>query len=305
MAVAVHEFGHSHGLSHDMKNQISATDGTGSTMFPFIDTAIPATSAGSGRSTSTISRGARISIRKGPRYPGRPRSEEATGRSAASLASSPEKSGMECSTSLSPGPACSRRIAKPGPSCRARSAARHRSPSIRQTGQHFVIDPAFNIIDGRYAMPVPAGRYAVGIEPLDGFPVPAGSISLVAPIGSLFGQQNFNEEFYSRATEAAIESERRPATVRVNMGEIQSGIDIVTGRDINVNRFGARTRLGSPLLRPVAIYVHRIPAQTIADINPGQDVLVKSLAFDTLVLDASVVPLFATAMLTTGTVNAA
>jgi hypothetical protein len=30
MAVAVHEFGHSHGLSHDMKNQVSAADGTGS-----------------------------------------------------------------------------------------------------------------------------------------------------------------------------------------------------------------------------------------------------------------------------------
>ena len=41
MAVAVHEFGHSHGLSHDMKNRISATDGTGSTMFPFIDSGDP------------------------------------------------------------------------------------------------------------------------------------------------------------------------------------------------------------------------------------------------------------------------
>ncbi len=42
MAIAVHEFGHSLGLSHVLDNQISATDGTGSSMFPFIDTSDPA-----------------------------------------------------------------------------------------------------------------------------------------------------------------------------------------------------------------------------------------------------------------------
>jgi hypothetical protein len=91
----------------------------------------------------------------------------------------------------------------------------------------------------------------------------------------------------------------------VNQGEIQSGIDIVTGRDINVNRFGTRTAIGIAASPPGRYYVHRIPAETIAAINPGQDILVKSLAFDMLVLDASVVPVFATAMLTTGTVSRA
>ena len=33
---AAHELGHSHGLSHSAVNQISATDGTGATMFPAV-----------------------------------------------------------------------------------------------------------------------------------------------------------------------------------------------------------------------------------------------------------------------------
>ena len=39
--VAVHEFGHSLGLSHSLDNQASAADGDGATMFPFIDTGDP------------------------------------------------------------------------------------------------------------------------------------------------------------------------------------------------------------------------------------------------------------------------
>ena len=39
--VAVHEFGHSHGLSHSMDNQAGANDGSGATMFPSIDTGDP------------------------------------------------------------------------------------------------------------------------------------------------------------------------------------------------------------------------------------------------------------------------
>src|SRR5215813_6148294 len=41
VATATHEFGHSHGLSHVLDNQISKTDGNAVTMFPFIDTGDP------------------------------------------------------------------------------------------------------------------------------------------------------------------------------------------------------------------------------------------------------------------------
>ncbi len=41
-ATATHEFGHTLGLSHVLNNQKSPTDGTATTMFPFIDTGDPA-----------------------------------------------------------------------------------------------------------------------------------------------------------------------------------------------------------------------------------------------------------------------
>lgn len=50
-AVSTHEFGHSHGLSHSIINQTSDTDGSSSTMFPFIDT----NQANSETSTRTLS----------------------------------------------------------------------------------------------------------------------------------------------------------------------------------------------------------------------------------------------------------
>src|SRR5215510_1646137 len=42
IAVATHEFGHSHGLSHTIDNQISDTDGSASVMVPLVDQGDPA-----------------------------------------------------------------------------------------------------------------------------------------------------------------------------------------------------------------------------------------------------------------------
>ena len=65
IAVATHEFGHSHGLSHVMDNQISDTDGNASVMFPCGSTpAIPPPKKLGARSAPTTSPGVRTSIPK-------------------------------------------------------------------------------------------------------------------------------------------------------------------------------------------------------------------------------------------------
>ncbi len=152
---------------------------------------------------------------------------------------------------------------------------------------------------------MPKGSYAVGVEAADGFPVPAGNVSLTALIGALFGQMNFAEEFYD-SREAAIETRPgRHKNVSVRAGELEAGIDIVTTKNVNINNFGNRNFVGFTGAPGHLIYAVRIPASqvsTIASARGGQ-IGFHAALFDTFVTDASVVPVFAEAMLTTGSVT--
>jgi hypothetical protein len=304
-AIATHEFGHSHGLSHSMDNQISGTDGGGATMFPFINTGDPqaelqqrslsaddiAWSSFFYQEGSANSGPARLQpgdkafkkefgLIKGELTHGVLNQPIAGGSLFAVdfLSNKLVASGFSGTTQLSFNPA---------------------------NGGLFLINPAFNILNGNYVIPVQKGLYAVGVEPLDGTPVPAGSISLTGQIGAIFGQQNFNEEFYNRSREDAREvrlGEKFPVLVLPPLN-LSSGIDIVTSDSININNFGNRNFVGFTALVPGRLYAVQVPASQIAAVNPGGELLIQGVAFDTFVANNSVAPVFAKALLTTGTVN--
>ena len=71
IAVATHEFGHSHGLSHVIDNQISDTDGSASVMVPWSTPAIPPPKKLGARSAQTTLPGVRTSIPKARPSPAR------------------------------------------------------------------------------------------------------------------------------------------------------------------------------------------------------------------------------------------
>jgi hypothetical protein len=172
-------------------------------------------------------------------------------------------------------------------------------------GQGPLVDTAFNILNGKYVIPVPKGIYAVGVEAVDGNPRDASEMPLMCQIGAAFGQQNFNEEFYNRSREDAREvrlGEKFPVLVLPGMN-LSSGVDIVTSDSININNFGDRDTLGVRNAPPGTLFAVQIPASQITAINPGGGLLIQGVAFDTGVADTSVVPVFAKATLTTGTVN--
>jgi hypothetical protein len=165
-------------------------------------------------------------------------------------------------------------------------------------------NPGFHLLDGKYTIPVPLGVYGVGVEAVDGTPVAAGSISLTCQIGAIFGQQNFNEEFYNRKREGALET--RPGDdfpVLVLPGLKRTGISIVTGDTFNVSNFGSRNFVGYTGITPGAYYAVAVPAAQVNAIAAGEPLAASSLLFDTFVANASTVPVFAEAMLTTGTIT--
>jgi len=301
--VATHEFGHSHGLSHTLDNQYSSSDGNGTTMFPFIDTGDPASEASQRTLESDDVAWSSYFYQEGTAASG-------------PAALQPGDSAFDKVYGLITGElrhgVLDQPIAGGSLSAYDRQNDRFVSASFSgttqisrsPTGGLFLISPAFNIIDGKYTIPVPKGSYEVVIEPVDGAPVTAASVSLTTQIGSAFGQHNFSEEFYNNNKEGDLEL--RPGqgkNIAVNPGKTKADNDVVTNRTLNVNNFGNRNFVGFTNQPAGSYYVVQIPAAQIAAINPGQDILVHSGAFDVNVSDASVLPFFTEAMLATGTIN--
>jgi hypothetical protein len=153
---------------------------------------------------------------------------------------------------------------------------------------------------------VERGNYAVGIEGVDGNPVPFSIVSFIAVIGGLFDQFNFVEELYNGKKEAAVE--RRPGeerNVHVIPGKVTGGIDITTSRNININYFGDNNFFGFAGTPPGFYYAVHIPASKVSEAAAlaGGDIVFHSIGFHTAVFDRSTVPVFAEAMLATGSIG--
>jgi hypothetical protein len=316
VTVAVHEFGHSHGLSHSMENQTSARDGDGATMFPLIDTGdriaereqgilnvddigwssmhYPEGSAASGPAAlqpGDVAFDARYGVISGEARHGRLNNEPIAG---ASIYARDRQTGEVLASGFSG------------------TTNLLFNPLTGAFGIMASLGPAFYIEDGAYRIPVPRGNYAVGIEATDGLPAAANQISNTAFIGGVFGYQDFNEEFYNRNQEGALEL--RPDQVKnvtVHAGQNAPGTDLTTQRTMNISNFGSRDFVGLTGALPGSLYAVRVPAAQIqaafAQVdaaNNGKDLLVQGVAFDTAVLDASVVPMYAEAMLAPGSISA-
>jgi hypothetical protein len=139
---------------------------------------------------------------------------------------------------------------------------------------------------------------------VDGDPVPSGSVNTTTVVGDLWGQQNFNEGVWGGPFESAHEVNAGFAFPVVSLPSLTTGnINLVTNNQINIDNFGSRDLVGFTAVPPGFYFAVQIPASQISAVNPGGDLLIQAGAFDTFVLDASVVPTFAEATLTTGTIS--
>lgn len=311
-AIAVHEFGHSHGLSHSLNNQNGIRDGDGATMFPSIDTGDPVSELAYRTLeiddisySSFFYREGAANTGPAALQPGDIAFSKVFGLIRGALRhgflAQPVAGGNVFTVNLRNNTAATS----------AFSGTTQLSFNPATGGLFFIADPAIAILDGNYVIPVPKGRYRVGIEPVDGQPVSATSVSFTTLIGNFFGQQNFNEEFLAGSDEdddadsdSGDDDSDSDKGISVEAGETRRNINIVTSRDINIDNFGTRNFIGFAGSPAGRIYAVRIPAFQINDISQGGKILIKAAAFDTAVVDASVLPIFAEATLTTGVANA-
>ena len=197
-AVATHEFGHSHGLSHTLINLTSDTDGGGATMFPFIDTGDPDERAPAAVAPRRRHRMELVSLSEGSASSGPAALQD--GDIAFSRAFGLVKGAVQHGPLDQPLAGASVfAVGRDTNEIVASAFSGVTQVSVDPVnGVVFVLpDPAQGVLAGDYVLPLPAGNYDVGIEAVDGSPVPAGSISYTAQIGAIYGQQNFNEEFYN------------------------------------------------------------------------------------------------------------
>ena len=307
MGVAVHEFGHSIGLSHTLDNQISATDGSGTSMFPFIDTGDPAAEL------SQRSLGSDDIAYASYHYP---EGSAASGIAALQAGDVAFDQEYGLITGEIRHGVLNQPIAGASVSAHdwelnefvasAFSGTTNLSFNPANGGLFFVPILAQAILDGKYTIPVPKGRYAVAVEATDGFPVPAANVSFTTQIGNFFGQMNFQEEFYNNGNEGGTEVKPgQKKNVVAKAGQVTSGIDVSTNLNVNINNFGELVAIGFINQPNGFLYAVRVPAsQVLASVPPPPARLsLHSALFDTAVVDASVVPVYAEAMLTRGTVS--
>lgn len=302
--IAIHEFGHSFGLSHVLFNNKSASNGSGATMFPFIDTGDPGAEVDQGTLETDDIAWASYFYPEGSAASG-PGALQAgdvafddvygliTGSVTHGVLNQPLAGASVTAINRNTG-----EVFTTGYSGTTQLSY---NPA---TGGLFFTNVAHNILNGNYVMPVTKGNWDVAVEPVDGMPVPVTSVSFTTQIGGFYGQHNFNEEFWNGNNEGATEKRSGESkNVHVNEGEVETGVNIITNADVNISNFGARDFVGftgNPAGRYFAV---RIPASQVAAVNPGGDITIQAAAYNTVVTDNSVVPAFARALLTTGSVT--
>lgn len=198
-AVAAHELGHSHGLSHSAINQFSGDDGTSATMFPSIfSNDIEGQLGLRSLSTDDVAWSSFV-------YP------EGTAAQGPAALQGGDVAFDEVYGVIT-GEVTQGELNLPlaGGSIYAVDEDSGEIAVSHYTGEVQAIFGAdgffgflpeladFHLINGSYTLPVPEGKYHLAVEPLDGFPVPAASVSSTTAAGATLGLLGFNEGFLTR-----------------------------------------------------------------------------------------------------------
>ncbi|MEO0697173.1 MAG: hypothetical protein AAFY84_13850 [Pseudomonadota bacterium] len=303
--VSTHEFGHSHGLNHALNNQISETDGTGSTMFPFIDTSDPDSELGSRTlHADDLAHSAFF-------YP-----EGSSTSGIAALQAGDQD--FDSVYDVITGTTTNQGANVAGAYVSAIDRRTGRNETGTYSGQTVVFDDVFGfgggglfvfdeaVLDGDWELPVPKSRvYRAAVEALDGDPAATGNISFNAIVAGILGQNLFPEELQNTSMETSVEfypGQGTPFWSGNNTGQNldfllnQESVQTNVATDIDFIGTGAIGGANS------VIYAEVFDRDEINQRLANGDVPISG-NFLTGTLDASLVPIFEEVQLAYGVIN--
>ncbi|MBF7073514.1 matrixin family metalloprotease [Glaciecola sp. MH2013] len=300
-AVSVHEFGHSHGLNHATINQISSEDGTGSTMFPFIDTGDANAELGTRSLHSDDLAASAFIYQEGSNDAG-----ELPKLQAGDVAFADAYSVVRGSVKDANGnPVGSAAVQLDNRRTKSAVAMTYSGKAVvfgDPAGGLFAFDES--IVDGDWAVPVPTRTlYTASIEALDGDPVATGNISTAAIVAGIVGQNTFPEEgftFDESGTEIRSSSANPFWTGRF----AQTGIDFVTNTETVQRNAGPTQFIGTGAIFGASdiIYAEVFDRDAVSELIANGDIPISGV-FETGTLDASLVPQFTKATLAIGRID--
>ena len=311
-AVSTHEFGHSHGLSHVLNNQTSGTDGTGTTMFPFIAT------------NESISELATRELHPDDLAQSAfiyPEGSEPTGIGAIQAGDVDFTDaydvfeGSVTAPDGTPYGGANVRIVEPRSGeliTESFSGTTVVFQDINNVagGGLFAFDEA--VVDGNFRVVAPKGfgRLAAAIQAVDGTPVAPNSVSTSVVVSNIVRPIDFVEEFYSGRREGATELlgdfvfPLRAFPGRNGAPDGRGGIDFVTNDTALLRNAGEIDFVGTGAVVGASqiTYAERFDGELLQGLL--EENVLTSFAFDGSVIPAFDVPMFDRAELVLGTVNA-
>jgi len=305
-AVSIHEFGHSHGHNHALINQISESDGTGSTMFPFIDTTDGQSELGA-RSLSEDDIAVSSFI-----YPEGSQSNGIAALQAGDVAFEDAYDIIRGSVTRDGGPILGAHVS---------SIDRQSGETLTGTysGTAVVFVDVFgeitaggtfafpeSAIDGDWELPVPKSRvYRAAVESLDGDPAATTNISITAIVGGILGQDNLPEELQNRTQETDVEFYPGQGTPFWSGNSTGQNLDFIANIELAQRNAEEVNFIGTGELGTAVesfVYAQVFDRDEINQRLANGDVPISG-NFLTGTLDASLVPKFASASLAFGRIN--
>lgn len=304
-AVATHEFGHSHGLSHSFLNLISESDGTGATMFPFIDTGDPISEFGQrdlhvddiAWSSLTYPEGSG----PGPLASLQPGDVPFEDEFVVLTGTVENAGGLGI-----PGGNVYGRLKNGDRSIPAEAAA----GTVRLVGTPaagvFVLPPELGVVNGDFRLPMPAGNYEVFLQSPDVGGADASNISVTSIVGEIYGLHGFDEEGISPGNqEGAFEDRPGKSQTRVlRTNKSPKSADFIVNESVQLENFGDVDfgGTGAVLGQSDVIYATRYSnAEVLALLNDGASP--STALFNVTAFDASQVARFKRISLTLGSLN--